>query len=65
MTDEKPPAELGEAEIKRALKDGLKEWMNEKFAEVGKWTLHGLLVALLTALAYFILHQNGWTKAAH
>lgn len=47
--------------MRNALKKALKEWMDEKFAEVGRWTIHGILVAALVALAYFILASHGWT----
>lgn len=46
--------------LKAAVKDALKEWLNEKFAEVGKWSVRGILAAVLAALAYFILTSNGW-----
>lgn len=50
--------------VKLALKEALKEWLDEKYAEIGKWTLHGLLAAGVVALAYFILTTNGWHPAA-
>lgn len=48
--------------IKRAFKEAMKEWLDEKYATVGKWTLRSLVAAGLTALLYFILVMNGWHK---
>lgn len=53
-----------QAEVKAAMKDAIKEWMDEKFAEFGRWTFHGILIALLGALAYFILASHGWQPPA-
>jgi hypothetical protein len=47
-------------ETKDALKEALKEWLDEKFAAVGRWSVSGIVVAALGALAYFILTSNGW-----
>lgn len=52
-------------EIKAALKEALKEWLDAKFAELGKWSLRAFAAAVLAALTYFILTMNGWQKGAH
>jgi hypothetical protein len=49
-------------ETKAALKEALKEWLDEKFATFGKWTFHAVGVAALGALTYFILTMNGWHR---
>ena len=49
-------------EEKEALKEALKEWMDEKFALFGKWALTSFCVAAFTALVYFILSMAGWHK---
>lgn len=49
-------------ETKEALKDALKEWLDEKFSELGKWSARTILVMALGALTYFILNMNGWSK---
>lgn len=53
---------MKEEEIKAALKEAIKEWMDEKFAEFGKWSFRGIFIAALGALTYFILTTNGWIK---
>lgn len=51
---------LSKEEVKEATKDAIKEWMDEKFIQVGKWSVSVLTVAALGALTYFILVSNGW-----
>ena len=53
---------FSEDETKRIYKEALKEWLDSKFAEFGRWTAYGLAAALLAALGYFILSTNGWHK---
>ena len=47
-------------QVKIALKEALKEWLDEKFAEVGRWTVHGILAAALAALAYYLISHGGF-----
>lgn len=47
-------------ETKEALKEALKEWMDDKFASFGKWSLATLGAAVFTILLYAILTLNGW-----
>lgn len=47
---------------KEAVKEALKEWLDEQFARVGRWTVHGIVAAALVALVYFILMHNGWRQ---
>ncbi len=48
--------------MKKALKEALKEWLDDKFAVFGKWSMSALAAAGLAALVYFILSINGWHK---
>ncbi len=45
---------------KEAVKEALKEWLDDKFLLVGKWTVNGVLAAGLVALVYAILIHQGW-----
>lgn len=49
------------SEIKQALREFLKEWLDEKFQLVGKWSVRGIALAGFAALVYFILTHSGWT----
>jgi len=52
---------LSPEEQKQIVKEAISEWLNEKYSEFGKWTLHGLLATAFGALAYF-LAAHGWFK---
>lgn len=47
---------------KQAVKEALKEWLNDQFAAFGKWTFAGLFSAALVGLVYFALTGAGWHK---
>ena len=47
---------------KRVMKEAIKEWLDEQFTNVGKWTVLSFLALLLAGLAYFTLWANGWHK---
>ncbi len=47
-------------EHKKAIKEGLSEWLNEKFAEFGKLSVRGILAMALVALVYLWSVSHGW-----
>lgn len=49
-------------EMKAALREALREWLDEKYAQFGKWSLHGLLAAALGGLVWLLLTSNGWHR---
>lgn len=49
-------------EIKAALKEGIKEWMDERFMIFGKWSMTALTSIIFVALIYFVLRMNGYVK---
>lgn len=51
--------ELDREEQKSIVKEAIREWLDEKYTELGKWTLHGMLAAGLGALAYFLATHGG------
>lgn len=51
---------MSDKEAKEALKEALKEWLDEQFATFGRWSFRALAVAAIGALVYFILQMNGW-----
>ena len=48
--------------IKLALQEALREWLEEKYAAFGKWSIHGLMAAGLVALVWLILISSGWHR---
>ncbi len=46
--------------IKAALKEALKEWMDEKFADIGKWSARGIVAAVLGLVVYGVMILQGW-----
>lgn len=53
---------IGDDEMKRIVKEAIREWMDERFTMAGKWSVYGIVVAALGYLAMAILTSNGWHK---
>lgn len=51
---------LNTEERKEIVKEAIREWMEEKYKEIGKWTVRAFFVGLFGALVYFMLIVNGW-----
>jgi hypothetical protein len=64
MSEEEQQNEQRSELMKAAVKEGIKEWLDEKFTQLGKWSLTSIALLGLAALLYFILWSNGW-KAPH
>ncbi len=47
-------------ERKTILKEAIDEWLDKKFAQLGRWTLGGMAAATLAVLAYAYLMDLGW-----
>lgn len=48
-------------EHKKIIKEAIKEWLDEKAADFGKWTLKYLGTLVFGALIYFLV-SHGWIK---
>lgn len=48
--------------LKAAFKEAMKEWLDEKYAMVGRWSVRIIVTAGLGALMYWVLHMSGWHK---
>jgi hypothetical protein len=49
-------------EMKQITKEALKEWLDNKFLEFGKWSAGAIAAASLVALTYFMVKMNGFAK---
>lgn len=49
-------------ELKRLFKEALKEWLDEKYLELGRWSLMAFFAGLVAAACYFMIWANGWKK---
>lgn len=49
-------------DTKDVLKEALKEWLDDKFATFGRWSLGAFASLGLASLVYFILLMNGWHR---
>lgn len=53
--------EEGREEHKAIIQEAITAWLNDKFAQFGKWSLAGVGAAILAIIAYFLLIKGGWT----
>ncbi len=53
-----------EAQMKKIMKSAIKEWMDERYAAFGKWSIRCIGVAALGILGWLIIQMNGvpWSK---
>lgn len=45
---------------KKIYKEAIQEWLDSKWAELGKWTFRGIAAGALAALGYFLAVKSGW-----
>jgi hypothetical protein len=53
---------VSEVETKEALKEALKEWLDDKLVAIGKWTLGAFAASALSAIVYAIITLYGYHK---
>lgn len=61
MHSDDPKVILTEDDVKNALKEAIKEWLDEKYAQFGKWTIRALIASLLSSIITIIIYSN-WIK---
>jgi hypothetical protein len=49
-------------EMKAAVKQAIKEWLDSQFALFGRWSFYALCSIGLAALVHFALKMDGWHK---
>lgn len=55
MSPNKRQAEEQKQLVKAAIKEAAREWLDDKFAVVGKWSLYGGAAILLTAILHLLV----------
>lgn len=55
-------SQLDQDEMKRVMKEAIKEWLDQQFAVFGRWSFMAIASAALAALVFFILTMNGWHR---
>ena len=61
----KPSEQQQRDDMKTAFKEALKEWLDEKFATVGIWSVRGIVSMVLVAVTYIALQLAGWKPPLH
>ena len=47
-------------EMRETMKEALREWLDAKFADFGKWSAIGIACMFLAVVTYFALKFAGW-----
>jgi hypothetical protein len=55
-----PENNLDKEEAFKAVESGVQKWMDQKYNELGKWSLRLILAAAVTFLAKIILAPEWW-----
>lgn len=53
---------LDQQQQKEAMKQAIREWLDDAFAEFGRWTFRGLMAAALCGCVYLAMKGQGWSK---
>jgi hypothetical protein len=57
MNGEAPMSDLDREEQKALIKEAFKEWLDEKYAEFGKWTFNKILgLGFVALVGYLVIH---------
>lgn len=55
---------MNKDDYKDAVKEAIREWLDAKFAEVGKWAVGGVVAMIVVSLLWLVLIKSGWTPPA-
>jgi len=53
-------SDINPKDQKQIMKEAIKEWMDERYAEVGKWFIKSILIAGVTSLLYYYIVVRGY-----
>ena len=54
------PVDLDREAQKEAIKEAISEWLDARFADVGRWTIKGLIAVALAGTLYAYLVTKGF-----
>ena len=52
---------MSKEEYKALVKEAIGEWLDAKYSQFGKWTIHGLVAMMLGAIAVYLV-SHGYIK---
>lgn len=52
--------DLNDKDQKTVIKQAIKEWMDERYADVGRWTIRSLIVAGVTMFLFKYIEWRGF-----
>lgn len=52
--------DLDKEHQKEIIKEAITEWLDAKYAQAGKWTIHGIVASALAFLAFFLAMHGGF-----
>ena len=47
-------------EQKEIIKEAITEWLDSKYAQAGKWTIHGIIASAIAFLGFFLATHGGF-----
>lgn len=53
---------MSDEDTKALMKEAIKEWMDDKVLQFGKWSITTILCSGIFALVYFIVQMGGFHK---
>ena len=56
------PENIDRSVLKEAVKEAIREWLDEKYRDFGRWSAHGLMAMALAGVVYLALIESGWKK---
>lgn len=51
---------MTEKDQKQVMKEAIKEWMDERYADVGRWAIRSLIVAAVTMFLFKYIEWRGF-----
>ena len=48
--------------MKEVVKETLREWLDEKFTQFGKWSFYGFVAMFLAGIVWVFMIQSGWHR---